>query len=100
MRKRFQGFTGYSQTWGIRRLSLLRQRSFLKVPNRLYVDPVVAEIHAIREKMLADCDGDHQKLMQQVRVRQNASERKIILAPVHARSTEQGVAADGEQSVC
>ena len=67
--------------------------------NRLYEDPVVAEIHAIRTKMLADCDGDHQKLMQQVRERQRASGRKIISAPVGARSTEQGIGPDGERCV-
>ncbi len=66
------------------------------MPDRLYTDPVVAEIHAIRAKMLADCHGDHQKLMQQVRERQKASDRKIISAPVDARGTEQGVGPDGE----
>lgn len=34
----------------------------------LYDDPVVAEIHAVREQMLADCGGDHRKLMDQVRL--------------------------------
>ncbi len=29
----------------------------------LYEDPVVAEIHAIRAQMLAECGGDHHKLM-------------------------------------
>ena len=35
--------------------------------NPLYQDPVVAEIHAIRAKTLADCGGDHRKLTEQVR---------------------------------
>jgi len=65
------------------------------MPNRLYEDPVVAEIHAVREKMLADCDGDHQKLMQRVRERQKASGRKTISAPVDVRSTEQNIGPDG-----
>ena len=59
------------------------------MPRLLYEDPVVAEIHAIRAKMLADCDGDHQKLMEQVCARQKASGRKVISAPSGARSTEQ-----------
>ena len=54
----------------------------------MYEDPVVAEIHAIRAKMLADCGGDHDKLMQQVGERQRASGRKIIKAPAQTRSTD------------
>jgi len=67
------------------------------MPKPLYEDPVVAEIHAIRAKMLADCDGDHQKLMQQVRERQRASPRKIIAVPCPTPRKEQGVGPDGEQ---
>ncbi len=63
----------------------------------LYEDPVVAEIHAIRAKMLADCDGDHQKLMQQVRQRQGSSRRQIIAAPSAKSSTEQSIGSDGGQ---
>ena len=65
----------------------------------LYNDPVVAEIHAIRAKMLADCGGDHRKLMEQVRAREKASDRQVIAAPpapVDARGTEQTVGRDGE----
>lgn len=47
----------------------------------LYDDPVVAEIHAIREKMLADCGGDLRRLMQQVRQRQRASGRRVRPLP-------------------
>ncbi len=66
------------------------------MPKPLYEDPVVAEIHAIRAKMLADCGGDHQKLMQQVRERQRFSDRKIIIAPFATPSKEQAVGPDGE----
>ena len=62
----------------------------------MYEDPVVAEIHAIRAKMLADCDGDHDKLMRQVGERQRASGRKIIKAPFRTRNTEQNVGLDDE----
>jgi hypothetical protein len=64
--------------------------------SRLYEDPVVAEIHAIRDKMVADCGGDHLKLMQDVREHQKKTGRRIISAPVEARSTEQSVGPDGE----
>jgi len=65
----------------------------------LYEDPVVAEIHAIRAKMLADCDGNHEKLMQQVRKRQRSSRRQTIAAPSATPGTEQSVGPDGEQCV-
>lgn len=55
--------------------------------NRLYEDPIVAEIHAIRAEMLRDCDGDHEKLMQKVRERQESSDRMIVSARVKVRST-------------
>ncbi len=51
------------------------------MPEPLYDDPVVAEIHAIRAKMLADCGGDHRKLMEQVRARERISDRQVIHAP-------------------
>jgi hypothetical protein len=63
----------------------------------LYDDPVVAEIHAIRAKMLADCDGDHRRLMEQIRAHEAASDRQVIAPPpppVEARSTEQRDAAE------
>jgi len=63
--------------------------------NQRYEDEVVAEIHAIRAKMLAECGGDHQKLMQHVRERQKASARKVLPAPTGANSTEQGVGPNG-----
>ncbi len=69
----------------------------------LYEDPVVAAIHAIRAKMLADCEGDHRKLMQHVRAREQQSDRKLIAAPPPppsaAPSREQSVGPDGEQCV-
>ena len=47
----------------------------------IYEDPVIAEIHAIRAQMLAECDGDHHKLMEKVREHERASDRKVIPAP-------------------
>ncbi len=62
----------------------------------LYEDAVVAEIHAIRAKMLAACDGNHQVLMQQVREHQRSSRRRIIAAPSAIQGTKQGVGPDGK----
>jgi len=67
------------------------------MPKPLYEDPVVAEIHAIRAQMLADCGGDHQKMMEQVRERQRASPRKIISSPSPVSCKEQSVGPDDEQ---
>lgn len=64
--------------------------------SRLYEDPVVAEIHAIRDKMVEDCDGDHLKLMQQVREHQMTTCRRVLSAPAEARTAEQSVEPDGE----
>ena len=47
----------------------------------IYEDPVVAEIHAIRAQMLAECGGDYEKFLEGVRERQRASGRKVIPAP-------------------
>ena len=63
-----------------------------------YEDPVVAEIHVIRAKMLAECDGDHGELMQGVRRRQEASGREIIAAPPGPPYGKQAVQPDGGQS--
>jgi len=51
------------------------------MPAPLYEDPVVAEIHATRASMLAECGGDHHKLLEQVCARQSASGRTVIAAP-------------------
>lgn len=70
----------------------------------LYNDPVVAEIHAIRTKMLAECGGDHRRLMEQVRQRQEASGRTIIKAPPPPHGDKQctgaaEIAASGGESL-
>ena len=44
----------------------------------MWTDPVVDEIHKIREKMLADVGGDTAKLMANIRENQAASGRVIV----------------------
>jgi hypothetical protein len=59
----------------------------------IYEDPVVAEIHAIRAQMLAECGGDYAKFLEEVRERQRASGRKVIAPPPAppARTEEQAI---------
>ncbi len=59
----------------------------------IYEDPVVAEIHAIRAQMLAECGGDHHKLMEQVDEHERASDRRIIPAPPPAMPVAKQSAA-------
>ncbi len=64
----------------------------------IYEDPVVAEIHSVREKMLSDCDGDHQKLMENISRSQAKSGHQIIKAPAVIQIGNQNPVADGESS--
>ncbi|MFN0198601.1 MAG: hypothetical protein ACKVT0_17785 [Planctomycetaceae bacterium] len=59
----------------------------------LYEDPVVAEVHAIREKMLAECNGDHEKLMKKVIEHQQTSGRRIISTPISDRGAVHSISA-------
>jgi hypothetical protein len=64
----------------------------LDMSKPIYEDPVVAEIHAIRAQMLAECGGDHQKLMEQVAEHERAAQalgRKVIPAPPATKPTSK-----------
>lgn len=71
----------------------------------LYSDPVVAEIHAIRQQLLDDCGGDVAEFRRRIRDRQAASGHKVVSGPLQ-KSTEQsdamerpaGRLGDGEAS--
>ncbi len=54
--------------------------------NLSFDDPVVAEIHAIRAAMLAECNGSVVELMKRVAVRQQNSEHPIIAEPLRKRT--------------
>jgi hypothetical protein len=41
-------------------------------------DPIVEEVHRIREKMLADCDGDFAKLFERLRDAQKQDEERVV----------------------
>lgn len=53
----------------------------------LYDDPVVAEIHAVRAKMLAECDGDIRQMVRRVHEHQRASGLTIRPVPNSASAT-------------
>jgi hypothetical protein len=65
--------------------------------NRLPEDPVVAEIHAIRQALLDACGGDMTEYRRRARARQAESRRRIITVPFRRR-TEQGVAPESPAS--
>ena len=60
-----------------------------------FVDPVVAEVHAIRASMLEETGGDIAELMRQVVNHQQQSDRQIIREPFRKR-TEQTDARERE----
>lgn len=61
--------------------------------NKLPEDPIVAEIHAIRQALLAECGGDIMGYRRRARARQSTSGRRIIAVPFRQR-TEQNVATE------
>lgn len=63
------------------------------MPKPIYDDPVVAEIHAIRQALLDECGGDIDEYRRRARSRQAASGHRIITSPLKKR-TEPGAAAD------
>jgi len=54
--------------------------------NRIPDDPVVAEIHAIRQALLDECGGDIDEYGRRARARQNPWGRKIITKPFRDRT--------------
>ena len=41
-------------------------------------DPIVEEIHKIREKILDECDGDIEKVMDRLKARESKDKARII----------------------
>jgi hypothetical protein len=41
-------------------------------------DPIVEEIHRIRDRMLAECGGDFQKYMDRIRDAQNQDRDRLV----------------------
>lgn len=61
----------------------------------LYVDPVVAEIHEVRRRLLEASDGDVREFRRQLRERQNASGRKIVSRLVKPTRVTSNMKASG-----
>ena len=56
-------------------------RRIIRTPlRRKYMkrDPIVEEIHKIREKILDECDGDIEKLMDRLKARESKDKARII----------------------
>jgi hypothetical protein len=67
--------------------------------NEIPEDPIVAEIHAIRQALLDDCGGDITEYRRRALARQAASDRRIITKPFRNR-TEQTVAVERRNRPC
>ena len=63
----------------------------------LYADPVVAEIHEVRRRLLEASGGDVAEFRRRLRERQKASGRKIVSGPVK-KHTEPRDATDSRAS--
>jgi hypothetical protein len=44
-----------------------------------FEDPIVAEIHKVREKLLAECEGDLDKLMDRLASREREDGSRVIV---------------------
>ena len=64
----------------------------------MWTDPVVDEIHQIRQKMLADVGGDVVALMAKIHANQNASGRVIVGAVRRRTASADSKKAAKDQS--
>lgn len=44
-------------------------------------DPIVEEVHRVRARLLAECDGDLDKLMERIRQRESQDEPYLVNGP-------------------
>ena len=68
------------------------------MPEPLYDDPVVAEIHATRAAMIESAGGNIDVLMQQVAEHQQRSNRQIIREPLRNRTEPVAAPGQGRQA--
>ncbi len=55
-------------------------------------DPIIEELHAVRQRLHDDCNGDLDKLAREMRKRQDASDHPIASIPVsRSRSLKQNL---------
>jgi hypothetical protein len=52
----------------------------------LYADPVVAELHEVRRRLLEASGGDVEEFRRRLREREKASGRKVVSGPVRKRT--------------
>ena len=63
----------------------------------LYADPVVAELHEVRRRLLEASGGDVKEFRRRLREREKASGRKVVAGPVK-KHTEPSDAADSRSN--
>ena len=61
----------------------------------LYADPVVAELHEVRRRLLEASGGDVEEFRRRLREREKASGRKVVSGPVR-KQTEPSNAVDSQ----
>ena len=58
------------------------------------LDPIIAEIRAIRDEYAAHFNYDVAKMFQDIRARQEASDREYVCYPAHSASTDLNIHSD------
>jgi hypothetical protein len=48
------------------------------MPNSLFNDPLIDEVHETREKLLAECGGDLDRLMDRLQSREQEDSSRIV----------------------
>ena len=59
----------------------------------LYADPVVAELHEVRRRLLEASGGDVEEFRRRLREREKASGRKVVSGPVKKHTEPSNAAA-------
>jgi hypothetical protein len=60
--------------------------------NSRFSDPFVEEVHEIRKKLLRECDGDLEKLMDRLQLKEQEDRSRVVrdLNEVRARADSRG----------
>lgn len=61
-------------------------------------DPIVDEIHKIREKLLAECDGDFEVFLQRLKAREAKDLQQLVYSVEKAGSAVPSSAAKSRMS--
>ncbi len=56
-------------------------------------DPIVAEIHQVRKQLMAECDGDLERLLARLRKREVEDGERVVSSVEEGQRLRAGVAA-------